>query len=281
MLDAVEMMVDEFNDASYAKLIQTMGLKPLTYQEVANDWSSNQNEWYHAMIAIQDLPIVLAIPNFKIYAWCRCKVVADDGSEDHFHWHGLVHFTKCKRESWRKKAKRAGIKFSSSKNTFKKIFCLDHAVGVLRYISCGDGQRVGRRDGDGLVTHPHTHYSRQPLESRHLHSRGKKCVEVRDEISNEIALLLDLSDKSGWTTVALHDDESCLCARGKIGKARKAAANEKRRNYYKTEAGIEMKKKYRERAAIKRQLINHLTMLNVSKKAKLCHETIEKLVKLL
>ena len=42
-----------------------------------------------------------------------------------------------------------------------------------------------------------------------------------------------------------------------------------------------MKKKYNERAAIKRQLLNHLSMLNVSKKAKLCNETISKLVKLL
>ena len=271
----------EFNDASYAKLIQSMKLKPLSYHDVANDWSKNTTEWYHAMIAIQDIPIVLAIPNFKIYAWCRCKVVADDGSEDHFHWHGLVHFTKCKKESWRKKAQRAGIKFSSHKNTFKRIICLDHAVGVLRYISCGDGQRVGRRDNDGLVTHPHTHYSRQPIDPRHLHARGKPCAEVRDEISKEISKRIDLSSKPNWTKEALHDDENCLCDRGKLGKERKAVANYKRKEYYKTEAGIAMKKMYKERAAIKRQLLNHLTMMNVSKKAKLCNETIDKLVKLL
>ena len=174
-------------DASYVNLIRKMELKPLTYRDVANDWEANGNEWYHALIAIVDLPIVLAIPNFKIDAWCRCKVVADDGSEDHFHWHGLVHFTKCKLGSWKKKARRAGIKFSSPKNTFKKIICLDHAVGVLRYLTCGDGQRVGRRDAHGLVTHPHTHYVRQPIDSRHIHARSKRCVAVRNEISNGIA----------------------------------------------------------------------------------------------
>ena len=47
------------------------------------------------------------------------------------------------------------------------------------------------------------------------------------------------------------------------------------------EAGIAMKMAYREKAALKRQLLNQLTMLNVSKKAVLCHETIEKLAKLL
>ena len=72
-----------------------------------------------------------------------------------------------------------------------------------------------------------------------------------------------------------------MCQRGKIGKAKRAAANEKRRAYYKTDAGIETKRKYREKAAVKRQILNQLSMLNVSKKAHLCHEKIENLVKML
>ena len=275
------MTVHECGDAAYLNLIRTMQLKPLTYQAVANDWEENGTEWYHVMVAIEDLPIVLAIPNFNIYAWCRCKVVADDGSEGHFHWHGLVHFTKGKRESWRRKAYRVGIKFSSRKNTFKKILCLDHVVGVLRYITCGDGQKTGRRDDDGLVSHPHTHYARQPIDQRHIHARGKRCAQVRNEISEGIALFMDLSNKPNWSIHELHDNEMCLCERGKKGKAKKAAANEKRRAYYKTEAGIATKKLYREKVALKRQLLNQLAMLNVSKKAVLCHETIEKMAKLL
>jgi len=267
--------------AEYQELIRKMQLEPLTYEEIASDWKKRSEEWYHVMIAINDLPIVLAIPNLKIYSWCRCKLVADDGSEDHFHWHGLVHYENGKHKSWKQKAWRCGIKFTSRKNTFKKIKCLDHVVGVLRYFACADGQRSGRRDRDGLVTHPHTHYARQPIVRSHLHVRGKRCAEIRSEISKGIAHFIDLSEKLNWTEDALHDCEKCLCDRGKIGVEKRKTANEKRRNFYKTEAGIAIKKTYREKAAIKRQLLNHLTMLNVSKKATLCQETIEKLVKLL
>ena len=48
-----------------------------------------------------------------------------------------------------------------------------------------------------------------------------------------------------------------------------------------TKAGLQTKKKYREKAEVKRQLLNHLSMLNVSSKAKLSHEKIENLIKLL
>ena len=129
------------DNEAYKILIRTMEMKPLTYEEIANDWEDNSNEWYHALIAIEDLPTVLAIPNLKIYSWCRCKLVAEDKSEAHFHWHGLVHFPKCKLESWKRNARRVVSKFVSSKNTFKKMKCLDRAVGVLRYISCKNGQR--------------------------------------------------------------------------------------------------------------------------------------------
>ena len=79
----------------------------------------------------------------------------------------------------------------------------------------------------------------------------------------------------------MHDRETCLCKRGKIGNDKRAAANEKRRAYYKTDAGLETKRRYREKAAVKRQILNQLSMLNVSKKAYLCHEKIENLVKML
>ena len=137
---------------SYKELIKDT--VPLSYKDVAEDWEKKSKEWYHALIAIEDLPIVLAIPELRIYAWCRCKLVADDKSEGHFHWHGLVHFPNRKLASWKMQCRRAGVKFSSPKNTFKKVICLDHAVGVLRYLACKDGQRVGRRDGDGLVHFP-------------------------------------------------------------------------------------------------------------------------------
>ena len=267
------------DNEAYKTLLRTMQLKPLTYKEIANDWETRLDEWYHALIAIEDLPIVLAIPNFKVYAWCRCKLVADDGSEDHYHWHGLVHFPSGKLKSWRRQALRVGIKFISKKNTFKKIKCLDHAVGVLRYLACKDGQRVGRRDNDGLVTHPHTHYARQPITECHRHERGKICAEVRNEISENIASHLNLDEKPNWNPRNLHNVETCTCDRGVIGKKKKEEANVKRRAFYKTEAGIAIKKEYKEKARIKRMILNQLAELNVSTKAHLQLETIENLVK--
>ena len=267
------------DDSMYKKLIRDMKLRPLQYRNIADDWLEDSNEWYHAMVADEDLPIVLAIPSLQIYSWCRCKLVANDNSEAHFHWHALVHFKKQKLESWRRQARHLNIYFKSTKNTFKKIKCLDHAVGVLRYISCKDGQKVGRRDKDGLVTHPHVHYSRQPIDPRHCHdTRGKRCVEVRDEISKGIAQHIDLTLLANWSEKQLHNEDECLCDRGLKGKERKRIANEKRRSFYKTDAGIAIKAKYREKAATKRKIMNMLLAMNVSKKAELCKETIENLI---
>ena len=135
---------------------------------------------------------------------------------------------------------------------------MDHAVGVLRYLACKDGQKVGRRDGDGLVAHPHTHYSRQLIEEKHRHHRGKQCPEVRNEISEGIAMHMDLDRKENWDRWNLHDARTCLCDRGDIGKAKRDAANEKRRAFYKTDAGVEIKKKYRENAIQCNTMIVHI-----------------------
>ena len=68
---------------------------------------------------------------------------------------------------------------------------------------------------------------------------------------------------------------------GRLDWQKKKAANEKRKAYYQTPAGIETKKKYRERANVKRQIINQLQLINVSSKAELSKETIENLIRLL
>ena len=58
-------------DEEYQKLLDSMEIKTLDYQEIAKDWDSRNDEWYHALISIDDLAIVLSIPNLKVYAWCR------------------------------------------------------------------------------------------------------------------------------------------------------------------------------------------------------------------
>ena len=80
---------------------------------------------------------------------------------------------------------------------------------------------------------------------------------------------------------ALLGFENCLCDRRNKGKGKLAAENEKRRAYYKTREGIATKKEFREKAAVKKQISNHLSMINVSTKANLCEETIANLLKLL
>ena len=127
----------------------------------------------------------------------------------------------------------------------------------------------------------HTRTTRQPINEAHRHPRGKHCNEVREDISRGIAEYINWQEKSNWDQLALHDFDACLCDRGKAGLAKKKAANEKRKAYYQTPAGIETKKKYRERANVKRQIINQLQSINVSSKAELSKETIENLIKLL
>ena len=120
------------------------------------------------------------------------KVFLTFDVKTHLHWHGLVHFPTRKLLSRKKQARCVDVKFKSAKNTFKRIKCLDHAVGVLRYIACKDGQRAGRQDRDGLLTHPHTHYSRKPIDEIHSHdARGKRCGEVREAISQGIATYIN------------------------------------------------------------------------------------------
>ena len=76
----------------YQKFLESMAIKTLDYEEIARDSESRNDEWYHTLISIDELPIVLSIPNLKIYAWCRCKLMGTDGTEAHHHWHGLVPF---------------------------------------------------------------------------------------------------------------------------------------------------------------------------------------------
>lgn len=181
---------------------------PRQYKRLVDDWLEDSTEWYHALIAYEDLPILVHIPHLQIYAWCFCKVVASDGSEAHNHWHGLVHFkNNQKLSSWRRKAKCSKRYFKSRKNTFKKITCLDHVVGVLRYISCKSGQKVGRRDQDGLVSHPHVHYKRQPIDSEHRHDvRNAQCGDVRDAISRGIAQHVNWCARLNWRETDLHNE---------------------------------------------------------------------------
>ena len=175
-------------------------IQPLSFREIVDDWEKNSEEWYHATLAIEDLPLVLAEPDLEIYAWCRCDVSSEDST--HSQWHGLLHFPKRNYTSWKIHLHSKGIKFTSSKYLFRKVPCLDHVVGVLRYISCDAGP-------------DHKHYANRLFDPSHHHKRGNECRRIRKDIAVKISSFIDTSKKSNWTKEELHDNETCLCRRSK------------------------------------------------------------------
>ena len=79
----------------------------------------------------------------------------------------------------------------------------------------------------------------------------------------------------------LHDRKTFKCVNEDVGRKKIREANEKRRAFYKTAKGLAVKKAYKKKAAKKRQIINQLAELKLSKKASLQLETIQNLIKLL
>ena len=87
---------------------------------------------------------------------------------------------------------------------------------------------------------------------------------------------------SGDGKYALHHYETCFCEKGGKEKLKKAAANKKRKEFYETEEGMEIKKKYSEKAKQKNKLIEELRrMKNCGTQAELSKETIAKLLNML
>ena len=248
--------------------------------EVGSDYEESTCDWYHLLLNEDDFCLLIAIPNIKWYAICRCHLVTDDGSTAHEHMHALIHFVNGSTHlGLKKKLQRAGKRLSS-KTTFRKIICLDHAVGVLRYICCRDGQRPTRRDGDGLLGKAHVHYSRRVFNCDWLHERGRECCNIRDDISYLVSEGVKEMNKYTSKT-ELHKKETCLCDRGDIGIKRRQEANRRRKEFYKTEKGLAVRKLYREKQEKKRQLIKKISELGINKKADLYRETIVKLLELL
>ena len=103
---------------------------------------------------------------------------------------------------------------------------------------------------------PHTHYNRSVFEPTSLHKRNDKkvggCKDMRWRIKAgiEAHLTEDWLERnvSGSDGDYLHHHESCPCEMGKIGQANKLAANKKRSDFYKTEAGQRIRNRYKQKA---------------------------------
>ena len=275
------------SDKEYTKILQNEDFEPTSYQEVADAFLKNGvREMYHAMVNEDDILTLFKIEHLKIFWICRCHHVADDKSTSHEHLHALVQYQNKKtHEAFKHRLRRAEQRLHK-KTTFKKILCPDHAIGVLRYICCKDGQRKTKRDGDGLMGAPHTHYRRSVFNQSLLHKRNEKqilgCKDIRLRILRGVSTKLSeewkIKNVSGHPH-HLHHHETCECEFGKIGKAKKAAANKKRRDFYKTERGLAIRQNYKDRANEKKKIVTLLKELDCSSNlAELQKETILKLL---
>jgi hypothetical protein len=237
------------------------------FSEYKNDAHLN---WYHLMCSIDDFAFIFSSNEFKFHSLCRCHQVADDGSIAHEHVHAVVS-GRVLLDSWKRQLRRKAIKFN--KTTFKKIHCGDHLAGVLRYICCRDGQKVGRRGSDGLVMGPHTHYERVVDVRRWLHdSRGPICARTRDDIEAKMKQKINLP---------LHDFETCKCANGRVGIENREEANRKRRAFYATEAGKLVKESYKRKKMEKEMILKRLLKIGRGPKAELRRKAIKRLLELL
>jgi hypothetical protein len=240
-------------------------------EDVFYDYKNGSKvQFYHLMCSIEDFTFIFSCKEFKFHSLCRCHQVADDGSIAHEHVHAVIS-GRILLDTWKKQLRRKGIKFN--RTTFKKIICPDHLAGVLRYICCRDGQKVGRRGSDGLLMGPHTHYERIVDVRRWLHdSRGLICARIRDEIEVKMKLKLNLP---------LHDYETCQCANGRVGIENREEANRKRRAFYSTEEGKRVKESYKRKKLEKEKIVRRLLKIGKGNKAQLKRKEIERLLLLL
>ena len=269
----------KLNDNEYTKLLQDANFTPANFEKIADALENHGiKQMYHALVNEDDILKLFTIPNLEIFWICRCHLVALDGSSSHAHLHALVQYKKGTHRAAKDRMKRNGQKFHP-KTTFKRILCPDHAVGVLRYITCQDGQRKTKPQ--------HTHYRRSVHGSWLLHKRSEKkklgCADVRLGILRNLRKNLDeewLKSNVSGHPHHLHHHETCLCEFGKIGREKKAAANQKRRDFYKTEQGQDIKKMYKDRAQNKKDIIKLVMDLKTGNNlAEMEKETILDLLK--
>ena len=269
----------KLNDNEYTKLLQDVNFTPANFEKIADALENHGiKQMYHALVNEDDILKLFTIPNLEIFWICRCHLVALDGSSSHAHLHALVQYKKGTHRAAKDRMKRNGQRFHP-KTTFKRILCPDHAVGVLRYITCQDGQRKTKPQ--------HTHYRRSVHGSWLLHKRSEKkklgCADVRLGILRNLQQNLDeewLKNNVSGHPHHLHHHETCLCEFGKIGRQKKAAANQKRRDFYKTERGQDIKKMYKDRAQNKKDIIKLVMDLKTGNNlAEMEKETILNLLK--
>ena len=122
---------------------------------------------------------MLAIPYFKVFWCCRCHLVGDDKTTAHEHWYALVQFEEGHTlVAYKKRLQRSKMRLQP-KTVFKPIKCPDHAVEVLGYICCEDGQRQTRRSHDGLMGLPTLIMTAQFFHLTYFIHEGRSVVKLK------------------------------------------------------------------------------------------------------
>ena len=104
-------------------------------------------------------------------------------------------------------------------------------------------------------------------------------IEIQERLWENLSYEWLKKNVSGNAEYVLHHYESYICENGVIRKQKNAAATKKRKEYYETEEGKQTKKKYREKAKQKNNLIKELRRIkNCGSQAELSKETIAKLI---
>ena len=66
---------------------------------------------------------------------------------------------------------------------------------------------------------------------------------------------------SGDLEYALHHVDTCKCDNGKVGKKKRELANQKRKDFYKTARGLEIKNRFKKRAIEKQEVLEKVKQL--------------------
>lgn len=288
-LEKHEMKYKEFQVITSPDRLTTKEFYKLTgeYQakdlgELSKTYDNNTWQWFHAMIADGNLIEFITSGIFKYVAsLCRCKKILANPltktlSEGHFHTHLLVAIeSKTALLSWKKLRRRHGLP-AFKKSTLKPILCKDHLCGVARYIACSDGQRIGKRDVDGIIQQPHTHYDRRVFNQFHIHQADPTgdCIYVRKNI--EVMMKKGAVDPNK----PLHDYETCKCWFGKEAVTKRANYRKRQLEFNATAEGKEMKSKYAKKKEAKLQLTALLESMGKGVMSDLIQGQIKNLLKL-
>lgn len=208
----------------YDNILTRCKLIAISPVEVATDYEADPTEWYNVRIEEEDISTLAELENLKWYSFCRCHIEGEDGSTSREHIHALVRFKgRPTLMEFRKALQKTPDRLQRS-TIFRKVMCLDHAVGVLHYMCCDRGRKPHY---GGSV---HLHYSRSVFDDNLLHNRSQyKCKKVREKISREAAS--GVSNINNYKSQdELHDFESCSCNRGRNSKDEKGIAGKKRKS---------------------------------------------------